>query len=76
MTKKCSCCGKELPISEFYKNSASKDGYRSKCKACDRATKLAKDTKKKDMTNKKQILKIQNSRNELIKDMEKLINKL
>ena len=76
MTKKCSCCGRELAISEFYKNSASKDGYRSKCKACDRATKLARDTKKKDMTIKEQLLELLNSRNELIKDMEILINKL
>ena len=76
MTKKCSCCGKELPISEFYRNSASKDGYRSKCKSCDRATKLAKDIKKKDKTIKDQLLELLNSRNKLIKDMEILINKL
>ena len=76
MIKKCSCCGRELPISEFYRNSASKDGYRSKCKACDRATKLAKDTKKKDMTIKDQLLELLSSREKLIKDMEILINKL
>ena len=76
MTKECSCCGRELAISEFYKNSASKDGYRSKCKACDRATKLARDTKKKDMTIKDQLLELLNSRKKLIKDMEILINKL
>ena len=76
MVKKCSCCGKELPVSEFYRNSASKDGYRSKCKVCDRATKLAKDTKKKDMTIKDQLLELLNSREKLIKDMEILINKL
>ena len=76
MTKKCSCCGRELAISEFYRNSASKDGYRSKCKACDRATKLARDTKKKDMSIKDQLLELLNSRNKLIKDMEILINKL
>ena len=76
MVKKCSCCGKELPISEFYRNSTSKDGYRSKCKACDRATKLARDTKKKDKTIKDQLLELLNSREKLIKDMEILINKL
>ena len=76
MTKKCSCCGRELAISEFYRNSASKDGYRSKCKSCDRATKLAKDMKKKDMTIKDQLLELLNSREKLIKDMEILINKL
>ena len=76
MTKKCSCCGRELPVSEFYRNSTSRDGYRSKCKACDRTTKLAKDTKKKDMTIKDQLLELLNSREKLIKDMEILINKL
>ena len=76
MTKKCSCCGRELPISEFYKNSASKDGYRSKCKYSDRTTKLARDTKKKDKTIKGQLLELLNSRKKLIKDMEILINKL
>ena len=76
MTKKCSCCGRELPVSEFYRNSTSRDGYRSKCKACDKATKLAKDTKKKDMTIKDQLLELLNSREKLIKDMKILINKL
>ena len=76
MVKRCSCCGRELAISEFYKNSASKDGYRSKCKACDKVTKLAKKKKKKDMTIKDQLLELLNSREKLIKDMEILINKL
>lgn len=32
-TKICSKCGKELPVSEFYKR---KDGYYANCKACHR----------------------------------------
>ena len=32
--KKCSCCQKELPESEFYKNKAHKDGLQNCCKSC------------------------------------------
>jgi hypothetical protein len=30
----CSKCGETKPIGEFYKNKASKSGYRTECKAC------------------------------------------
>lgn len=33
-TKRCSHCGEVKPVSEFYRNSSSKDGYRFDCKAC------------------------------------------
>ena len=33
-TKKCSKCGRELPVSEFYKNKSCKDGLRPYCKEC------------------------------------------
>ena len=33
-TKKCTICGRELPITEFYKNKSSKDGYHIYCKKC------------------------------------------
>lgn len=33
-TKVCKCCGKELPLTEYYKNSATKDGHDNKCKKC------------------------------------------
>ncbi len=32
--KKCTKCGIEKPLSEFYKNKATKDGKRSRCKNC------------------------------------------
>ena len=32
--KKCSKCGIEKPLTEFYKNKASKDGKTSRCKIC------------------------------------------
>lgn len=33
-TKKCYKCGRELPLSEFSKNSAAKDGYDYYCRSC------------------------------------------
>ena len=33
-TKKCSRCGRELPISEFYKDNRTKDGLYCDCKEC------------------------------------------
>ena len=35
MTKKCSKCDKKKPLSEFYRRSASKDGFQSCCKMCE-----------------------------------------
>lgn len=32
--KKCSCCQKELPESEFWKNRSAKDGLQHCCKSC------------------------------------------
>lgn len=34
ITKKCYVCGREKSISEFYRDSYAKDGYRGKCKKC------------------------------------------
>lgn len=33
-TKKCSKCGIEKPLSEFYNNSETKSGKSSQCKKC------------------------------------------
>jgi len=32
--KKCSKCGEEKPLSEFYKNVDARDGFRKDCKVC------------------------------------------
>lgn len=34
MTKKCSKCGIEKPLSEFDRNNCKATGYRSECKSC------------------------------------------
>ena len=34
LTKKCTKCGRELPVSEFHKNKAQKDGLQTYCKEC------------------------------------------
>jgi hypothetical protein len=34
--KKCSTCAEEKPLSEYYKNKLSKDGYHGECKPCNR----------------------------------------
>ncbi len=33
-TKVCRCCGKKLPITEFWNNRSYKDGHESICKEC------------------------------------------
>lgn len=33
-SKKCTKCGEEKPLSEFYKRAGAKDGYRATCKVC------------------------------------------
>lgn len=32
--KKCTKCGRELPLTEFYRNKATKDGLTYCCKEC------------------------------------------
>lgn len=33
-TKKCTRCGRELPVTEFYKKTDSPDGLQTWCKEC------------------------------------------
>ncbi|WP_406039172.1 hypothetical protein [Succinimonas sp.] len=43
-TKTCTKCGRELPISEFYARTGSKDGLQTICKDChNAATKLCRE---------------------------------
>lgn len=42
--KKCTKCGRELPITEFYKNKATNDGYCYWCKDCMKLNKEKYDT--------------------------------
>ena len=42
-TKKCAKCKRELPITEFHRNKATKDGLQNHCKEC---TKLYDANKK------------------------------
>lgn len=32
--KKCTKCGNEKPLEQFYKHAPAKDGYRQNCKSC------------------------------------------
>ena len=50
-TKVCSKCGRELPLSEFYKRSVSNDGLQSYCKEC--AIKMSSEYAKKSRERKK-----------------------
>lgn len=36
MTKVCNTCGQNKPLSEYYKNSWTKSGYRGDCKSCNK----------------------------------------
>ncbi len=56
-TKVCKCCGKELPLTEYYKNSATKDGHDNKCKKC-RNKQTAAWAKRKKSKNMKENLKV------------------
>ncbi len=55
VAKKCSKCGQEKPLSEFYKDKKAKDGYKSECKQCGYARKKAKREAKKMAEIKTQI---------------------
>ena len=45
-TKVCSKCKRELPITEFHRNKATKDGLQSHCKECTKLYDANKKNKK------------------------------
>lgn len=49
-TKKCCKCGRELPLSEFSKNSAAKDRYDYYCRSCKSI--MSKETRERTKSNK------------------------
>lgn len=62
-TKICKCCGKELPIEDFYKNGF---GVTSVCKECH--TKRAKEGKEERKRLKQQAVDAINARNLRLSD--------
>lgn len=58
IVKTCKCCGNQLPITSFYKNSTHKDGLDSFCSSC-RNRKLQEGRVLKQQREiKKQVLKL------------------
>ena len=45
--KTCAKCKKELQVTEFWKRSASKNGYQSRCKQCMDQYRISEDQRKK-----------------------------
>ena len=52
--KKCKCCGKVLPVTEFYKHPTNKDGLFSICKKCKSYQSRAYFLRKKEANNPRQ----------------------
>ena len=48
MNKVCSKCNQEKSINYFYRNSSSKDGYRSQCKECTNSYNAKRADKKRE----------------------------
>ena len=46
-TKKCSMCGRDLPVEEFHKNQRCKDGLMPFCKECHRKSAMKGGRRKK-----------------------------
>ena len=46
-TKRCSKCGRELPLSEFYSNKSKPDGHGCYCKECAKARQREYDSLKR-----------------------------
>lgn len=52
ITKLCKKCGREKPLSEFYKNPRYSSGYESKCKEC-----VKEATRRREIENPEGVLK-------------------
>lgn len=57
-TKTCAHCGQEKPVTEFYKDSHTKDGLQSWCKKCSnaRSNSSRNKTKKGDLNEAKKAM--------------------
>lgn len=53
-TKTCGVCGRTLPISQFYKNSATPDGIDYRCKECNLKQQRKTKTENRKATNIKE----------------------
>ena len=42
-TKRCTACGRDLPVSQFYRDKRTADGLMGRCKSCHKASKRASD---------------------------------
>lgn len=77
--KRCSKCGRELPLTEFYKKKDTKDGLQYYCKSCQNQERKEQTKKRKPLrehvlcTNEKFI---NLTPRELIADMRELITEL
>lgn len=57
-TKKCSRCGKVLPLSDFYTNKSKPDGYGCYCKECARSIQREYETNRKAKMNSEKVKEV------------------
>lgn len=77
--KTCSFCGKEKPISHFYKNRNTRDGFSTRCKDCRRITEAVQrqayylaNTEKIKVYRKGYNKKYKSENREYLRQMERL----
>lgn len=75
--KVCTKCNRELPISEFYKNSTSKGGYDPYCKECKAAANAEAKNRSKQLRTLVKELQAENEelRRQLITKKDKDISR-
>ena len=54
--KKCTKCGIEKPLSDFYKNKTNKDGLQKRCKPCDISLNRQRYQKNPELAAKKRFI--------------------